>query len=229
MPCPPPPRRPAGRISLGRHFRRPDRRLGTLDGPDRGAAGHLVWRRSSRRLGNGHLRGIGPPGVPVFRDGQRIAGPAGAAPGDYVWVPPHVPHREENPSPDTEAVVVIARSTQEAIVVNVPSLSHWNPAVYAAPALDRGPPALAQAALVRGPAGPGRVAPRRRDRVPEQAEAAPGALPVRELAALLGRGHASMPLASRPASRSASWLAPTRAARPTARRRTRARPGCRRC
>ena len=44
------------------------------------------------------------------------------SPGDYVWVPPHVPHREENPSPDTEAVVVLARSTQEAIVVNVPSL-----------------------------------------------------------------------------------------------------------
>jgi uncharacterized RmlC-like cupin family protein len=45
-----------------------------------------------------------------------------ASPGDYVWVPPHVPHREENPSPDTEAVVVIARSTQEAIVVHVPAL-----------------------------------------------------------------------------------------------------------
>jgi uncharacterized RmlC-like cupin family protein len=43
-------------------------------------------------------------------------------PGDYVWVPPHVRHREENPSQDTEAVVVIARSTQEAIVVNVDSL-----------------------------------------------------------------------------------------------------------
>ena len=43
-------------------------------------------------------------------------------PGDYVWVPPHVPHREENPSPDTAAVVVIARSTQEAIVVNVAEL-----------------------------------------------------------------------------------------------------------
>ena len=43
-------------------------------------------------------------------------------PGDYVWVPPHVPHREENPAPDTEAVVVIARSTQEAIVVDVPAL-----------------------------------------------------------------------------------------------------------
>ena len=43
-------------------------------------------------------------------------------PGDYVFVPPWVPHREENPSPDTEAVVVIARSTQDAIVVNLPSL-----------------------------------------------------------------------------------------------------------
>jgi uncharacterized RmlC-like cupin family protein len=43
-------------------------------------------------------------------------------PGDYVWVPPHAPHREENPSADTDAVVVIARSTQEAIVVNLPAL-----------------------------------------------------------------------------------------------------------
>ncbi len=59
----------------------------------------------------------------VFRD------PAGgtltrleAAPGDFIWVPPHVPHREENPSADTDAVVVIARTTQEAIVVNLPGL-----------------------------------------------------------------------------------------------------------
>ena len=42
-------------------------------------------------------------------------------PGDYVFVPPFVPHREENPT-DEEAVVVIARSSQEAIVVNLPSL-----------------------------------------------------------------------------------------------------------
>lgn len=41
------------------------------------------------------------------------------APGDWVYVPPHVPHIEENPSQDTEAVVVIARTTQEAIVVNL--------------------------------------------------------------------------------------------------------------
>jgi uncharacterized RmlC-like cupin family protein len=43
-------------------------------------------------------------------------------PGDYVFVPPFVPHREENPSPESPAVVVIARSTQEGIVVNLPSL-----------------------------------------------------------------------------------------------------------
>ena len=43
-------------------------------------------------------------------------------PGDYVWVPPWVAHREENPSPDQTAVLVIARSTQEAIVVNVSEL-----------------------------------------------------------------------------------------------------------
>ena len=45
-----------------------------------------------------------------------------AAPGDYVFVPPYTPHREENNDPDVEAVVVIARSTQEAIVINLPSL-----------------------------------------------------------------------------------------------------------
>jgi uncharacterized RmlC-like cupin family protein len=45
-------------------------------------------------------------------------------PGDYIYVPPWAPHREENPDPDNEAVVVISRTTQEAIVVNVPDL-HW--------------------------------------------------------------------------------------------------------
>jgi uncharacterized RmlC-like cupin family protein len=48
-------------------------------------------------------------------------------PGDYVFVPPYTPHREENPSPHTPAVVVIARSTQEGIVVNLPSLWAQDP------------------------------------------------------------------------------------------------------
>ncbi len=50
------------------------------------------------------------------------------SPGDYVFVPPWVPHREENPDPDGEAVVVIARTTQEAIVVNLPDLTWRSPA-----------------------------------------------------------------------------------------------------
>jgi uncharacterized RmlC-like cupin family protein len=57
----------------------------------------------------------------VFAEGEREVR-IDAGPGDYVFVPPFVPHREENPSPDEAAVVVIARSTQEAIVVNLPSL-----------------------------------------------------------------------------------------------------------
>jgi uncharacterized RmlC-like cupin family protein len=44
-----------------------------------------------------------------------------AEPGDYVFVPPYVPHREENPGAQ-EAVVIIARSSQEGIVVNLESL-----------------------------------------------------------------------------------------------------------
>ena len=43
-------------------------------------------------------------------------------PGDYIYVPPFAPHREENPDPVEDAVVVIARTTQQAIVVNLPSL-----------------------------------------------------------------------------------------------------------
>lgn len=57
----------------------------------------------------------------VFHDGAgevRIT----TEPGDYIFVPPYVPHREENPDPSTPAEVVIARSTQEAIVVNLPEL-----------------------------------------------------------------------------------------------------------
>jgi uncharacterized RmlC-like cupin family protein len=57
----------------------------------------------------------------VFADGDtevRLE----TGPGDWVYVPPFVPHREENPSGDQEALVVIARTTQEAIVVNLPGL-----------------------------------------------------------------------------------------------------------
>lgn len=57
----------------------------------------------------------------VFHDGvQEVR--IKAQPGDYIFVPPYVPHREENPDPNTPAEVVIARNSQEAIVVNLPGL-----------------------------------------------------------------------------------------------------------
>ena len=71
-------------------------------------------------------------GTPAFvfgRDGEEVRIEAG--PGDYIFVPPYVPHREENPGGE-EAVVVIARSSQEGIVVNLESL--WPPTPPGPPA-----------------------------------------------------------------------------------------------
>lgn len=45
-----------------------------------------------------------------------------AAPGDFVYVPPDLPHIEANPSLDTPAVVVVVRTTQEPIVENLDGL-----------------------------------------------------------------------------------------------------------
>jgi len=59
----------------------------------------------------------------VFAEGDREVR-VETEPGDYIFVPPYVPHREENPGAE-EAVVVIARSSQEGIVVNLSSL--WAP------------------------------------------------------------------------------------------------------
>jgi uncharacterized RmlC-like cupin family protein len=56
----------------------------------------------------------------VFADGGREVR-IETEPGDYVFVPPFVPHREENPG-GQEAVVIIARSSQEGVVVNLESL-----------------------------------------------------------------------------------------------------------
>jgi len=56
----------------------------------------------------------------VFAEGDREIR-LETGPGDYVFVPPYAPHREENPGAE-EAVVIIARSSQEGIVVNLESL-----------------------------------------------------------------------------------------------------------
>ena len=62
----------------------------------------------------------GQPRFVFVEDGEEVVFETN--PGDYIFVPPYTPHREENSSPDVPAVVVIARTTQEGIVVNLPSL-----------------------------------------------------------------------------------------------------------
>ena len=62
----------------------------------------------------------GNPRFVFLEDGKEKVLQTG--PGDYIFVPPYVPHREENPDPNNPAVIVIARSTQEAIVINLPEL-----------------------------------------------------------------------------------------------------------
>ena len=60
-------------------------------------------------------------------DGEWVERRLRTSPGDYIYVPPWVPHREENPDPEHEALIVLARTTQEAIVVNLPDLRWIGP------------------------------------------------------------------------------------------------------
>jgi uncharacterized RmlC-like cupin family protein len=54
-----------------------------------------------------------------FRWGDRLEFVAEAGPGDFIYVPPFVPHQEINASPDAITEVVVVRSGQEPIVVNL--------------------------------------------------------------------------------------------------------------
>jgi uncharacterized RmlC-like cupin family protein len=54
-----------------------------------------------------------------MRWGERLEFFAEAAPGDFIYVPPYVPHQEINANPDEPLVCVLVRSGQEPIVVNL--------------------------------------------------------------------------------------------------------------
>jgi len=55
-----------------------------------------------------------------FRFGEKLEHVVDTEAGDFVFVPPFEVHSEENLSQDEEAQLLLARNTQEAIVVNVP-------------------------------------------------------------------------------------------------------------
>ncbi len=54
-----------------------------------------------------------------FRWGDRLEFVDEAGPGDFVFVPPFVPHQEINALPDEPVEAVVVRSGQEPIVVNL--------------------------------------------------------------------------------------------------------------
>jgi uncharacterized RmlC-like cupin family protein len=54
-----------------------------------------------------------------FRWGNRLEFVDEAGPGDFVYVPPYVPHQELNACKDQPVEAVIVRSGQEPIVVNL--------------------------------------------------------------------------------------------------------------
>ena len=54
-----------------------------------------------------------------MRWGDRLEFVAEAGPGDFIYVPPYVPHQEINASDDAPLSCVIVRSGQEAVVVNL--------------------------------------------------------------------------------------------------------------
>ena len=54
-----------------------------------------------------------------MRWGERLEFMADAGPGDFIYVPPYVPHQEINASTDEPLSCVVVRSGQEAVVVNL--------------------------------------------------------------------------------------------------------------
>jgi uncharacterized RmlC-like cupin family protein len=54
-----------------------------------------------------------------FRWGERLEFMDEAGPGDFIYVPPFVPHQEINADPASPVECVVVRSGQEPIVVNL--------------------------------------------------------------------------------------------------------------
>jgi uncharacterized RmlC-like cupin family protein len=57
-----------------------------------------------------------------MRWGERLEFVAEAEAGDFIFVPPYVPHQEINASSDEPLECVLVRSDNEAVVVNLPEI-----------------------------------------------------------------------------------------------------------
>jgi len=72
-----------------------------------------------------------------MRWGERLEFVAEAGPGDFIFVPPLVPHQEINASRDEPLACVVVRSGQEPVVVNLdiapaepPEQVRWTDAIH---------------------------------------------------------------------------------------------------
>lgn len=54
-----------------------------------------------------------------MRWGERLEFSEEAGPGDFIYVPPYVPHQEINARPDEPCEAVVVRSGQDPIVINL--------------------------------------------------------------------------------------------------------------
>ncbi|RIK34975.1 MAG: mannose-6-phosphate isomerase [Chloroflexi bacterium] len=75
-----------------------------------------------------------------MRWGERLEYVAEAGPGDFIYVPPYVPHQEINALADEELHCVLVRSDQEPVVVNLdipaveePEEVYWIDPIHPAP------------------------------------------------------------------------------------------------
>ena len=57
-----------------------------------------------------------------MRWGERLEFTAEAGPGDFIFVPPYVPHQEINALEHEKLECVLMRSDGEAVAVNLPDL-----------------------------------------------------------------------------------------------------------
>jgi uncharacterized RmlC-like cupin family protein len=75
-----------------------------------------------------------------MRWGDKLEFIAEAGPGDFIYVPPYVPHQEINANDDEPLSCVLVRSGQEPVVVNLdipvvekPEEVHWVDNIHPAP------------------------------------------------------------------------------------------------
>src|SRR5450755_3959685 len=73
---------------------------------------------------HGHLESIIDvvKGKARMRWGEALEFTAEAGPGDFIYVPPYVPHQEINALADEKLECVLMRSDGEAVAVNLPDL-----------------------------------------------------------------------------------------------------------